>query len=407
MNNQPTFRPAGSPRTAIVVACIAIFFVGIGVGRVISSTSDAGIALDRAIRTIAGLQPGNASVSDVVSLIQSKYVKRPVEPSVLLNGAIEGLVDSLRDPYSYYLNPSDAKTFDDELNGTFDGIGAELGIRDDRILVIAPLPDTPAERAGLRTGDVLLKIDGTPTDNMTLDDAVRRIRGPRGTDVVLVIVSGDEEPREIRVTRQNIQVKSVTLTFKEVEQGSIAVIAISNFSQTSASEFTKVRNDILLKQPAGIVLDLRNNSGGYLESAVNIAEEFIPDGAVVIEDYGNGKRETINADGDALLARFPLVVLINGGTASAAEILAGALEDRLNSKTIGEQSFGKGSVQELERLTDGSTLKLTVAHWLTPNGRSIDSEGLTPSVQVPLTADDVNADRDPQLDRALQTVTSK
>lgn len=407
MNNQTPIRTGSSPRYAIIVGCTVLFLLGIAVGRIIPATTDAGAALDKAIRTIAGLQPGSASVSDVVELIQSKYVKRPVESTVLLNGAIEGLVGSLRDPYSYYLNPSDAKQFDAELNGTFDGIGAEMGIRNERIVIIAPLPDTPAEKAGLRTGDIVLTIDGTPTDAMTLDDAVRRIRGPRGTDVVLRVASGNEEPKEIRVTRQNIQVQSVAVAFKTVGQKSVAIISISNFSQTSASEFAKVRNEVLLNKTDSIVLDLRNNSGGYLEASVRIAEEFIAQGPVVIEDYGNGKRETINAKGDAPLARYPLIVLINGGTASAAEILAGALEDRLNAKTVGEQSFGKGSVQELDRLSDGSTLKLTVAHWLTPGNRSIDSQGLAPSVVIPMTVEDFNADRDPQLDHAFTLVTQQ
>lgn len=407
MNSQFPPRANDNSRATIVLACISIFVLGIGIGRTIPSSSQAGRALDAAVQKISGLQPnGSTAFSDVLGLIQTKYVKRPVNPSVLLNGAIDGLVGSLQDPYTYYLNPTDTQQFNDELNGTFDGIGAEMGVRNGKIVIIAPLPGTPAEKAGLRNGDAVVKIDDALTDGMTLDEAVRRIRGPRGSDVVLRVVRGTDKPQDVRVTRENIQIKSVTATFAQHKGRTVATVAISNFSQSSASEFASARNDILVRQPEGIILDLRNNSGGYLEAAVQIAEEFIASGPIVIEDYGNGKRETINAQGNAPLARFPVVVLLNGGTASASEILAGALEDRLQAKTVGEQSFGKGSVQELEKLSGGATLKLTIAHWLTPNGRSIDQVGLQPSISIPLTEDDVNANRDPQRDKALELLTT-
>lgn len=388
---------------------VVVFIVGIAVGSVVSSDIGRQTAIESAIHRITGIT--SKTDLDIFvqawNLIQSRSVKRPIDTATLVQGATEGLVHSLDDPYSYYLNPDDAQAFDDELNGQFDGIGAELGQKNDKIVVIAPMSGTPAEKEGLRAGDVIKKIDDVSTDGMTLDTAVQHIRGPEGTTVALTIARNDEPDRTVILTRSKIQLKSVSLSYRTSHDASIAVIAISSFTQTTGNECDQAIHDITLRQPKGIVVDVRNNSGGYLDAAVKVADAFIENGPVVIEDFGNGQRDVTNADGTAPLSQYPVVVLINGGTASAAEILAGALEDRMTAVTIGEQSFGKGSVQELETLDDGSTLKLTVAHWLTANGRSIDGTGLTPSIPVALTESDVAAQRDPQMDAALDALGSR
>ncbi len=396
-------------RIRLGVIVTTVFVVGVIVGASITANAGKATTIESALRKVTGIK--SKTDLDVLAqawnLINSKYVKRPVDISTLVKGATAGLVQSLGDPYSYYLDPTDAQTFDNELNGKFDGIGAELGQKDGKTVIIAPLSGTPAEKAGLRAGDVIQEIDGTSTNGMTLDVAVQHIRGPEGTSVTLTIVRGTDPAKKISVTRSQIQLKSVTLSYKTIKSATIAVITITSFAQTTGNEFAQAVHDITLRQPKGIVVDLRNNSGGYLDAAVSVADAFIESGPVVTEDFGNGKKDVTSADGTATLSHYHVAILMNGGTASAAEILAGALEDRVAAVTIGEKSFGKGSVQELETLDDGSTLKMTVAHWLTANGRSIDGTGLTPQIPIPLTEADATAQKDPQMQSALDNISAR
>lgn len=340
---------------------------------------------------------------DAWNLVQSRYVGRPVDNATLVRGAVDGLVTSLDDPYSFFLPPAAADSFQDEINGKFQGIGAELGQKDGRTVIIAPLPDTPAERSGLQAGDVIVKVDDQVTDGQTLDEVVRRIRGAEGTSVKLEISRSNEPAIILNITRAKIQVKSVKLEYRETSGKQIGLIKISSFTQTTASEFSSAVQSILLKQPAGLIIDLRNNPGGYLDAAVDVADAFLVDGAILIEDYGNSRTNTVSADDAAPLAGMRTVVLVDEGSASAAEILAGALRDRLQAPLIGEKTFGKGSVQEIEDLPDGSTLKLTVAHWLTPNGTSIDKTGLQPDLVI--VGSETPAETDPQLDAALERLS--
>ncbi|MBI4090052.1 MAG: S41 family peptidase, partial [Candidatus Kerfeldbacteria bacterium] len=350
------------------------------------------------------LSPGTdtSSLSRTWELIQSRFVNRPVESTQLVRGAIEGMVNGLGDPYSFYLDPDEATAFDEEINGKFEGIGAELGLKDGRIVIIAPLPETPAERAGLRAQDAIVLIDGTPTESMSLEQAVSRIRGPDGTNVTLTLSRGDQ-PLTVTIRRQRIQVKSVRLDYRTANSRTVGLVTISSFTQSSAQEFEAVVQDLLVKQPAGLVLDLRNNTGGYLDAAVDVADAFLRDGTIVIEDFGDGQQDRTLADPEAPLESYRLAVLINGGTASAAEILAGALSERRQAPLVGERSFGKGSVQEIQDLPDRSTVKLTVAHWLTPNGRSIDGVGIDPTEPV-ASSTNPGDEVDQQLDRALAIV---
>jgi carboxyl-terminal processing protease len=336
---------------------------------------------------------------EVWSLVQKNYVHQPVTDTKLFYGALSGLVFALDDPYSVFFDPEMAEKFQQELEGTFSGIGAELGIKERQLTIIAPLPDTPAARAGLKAGDKILLIDGKETTEMALDYAVSLIRGQEGTEVTLTIWrEGWERPQDFKITRGKIEIASVKWEMK----GDIAYIEINHFNEDTSGRFNQAVNELITKNPKGLVLDLRNNPGGFLSTAVEVAGEWIEKNVVVIEQRDDGEKNEEKSDGLARLQGLKTVVLINEGSASASEIVAGALQDYGKATLVGKKTFGKGSVQNLEPLSDGSAVKITVAEWLTPKGRHIDKEGITPDVEVDLTEDDYNANRDPQLDKAIE-----
>ncbi|MDD5464632.1 MAG: S41 family peptidase, partial [Candidatus Moranbacteria bacterium] len=277
--------------------------------------------------------------------------------------------------------------------------GAEIGNKNNQIVIIAPLADTPAQKAGLKAGDLLLKIDNQDTQGMTISDAVSKIKGPKGTEVTLTISRpGEFDSKEFKITRDTIVIKSVSFEMKD----NIAYVKISSFMDTTTSEFKKTVIDILAKNPKGIVLDLRDNPGGYLDSAVDVSSEFIEDGTILIEETKGGKQDKYSAKGDARLKDLKMVVLVNGGSASASEIVAGAMKDNKRAQIVGEKTFGKGTVQDYDQLPMGTSIKITIAKWLTPNGTSINEHGITPDIEVKLSDDDRNANRDPQLQKALE-----
>jgi len=333
----------------------------------------------------------------------------------MIYGAISGMVNSLGDPYTTFFSPQDSKKFLEDVSGSFEGVGMEIGSKKGQLQVIAPLDGTPAQRAGLRAGDKILKIDGTSTADLSVEEAVNFIRGPRGSEVTLTIIRNSwDASKDFKITRDVIQVPSLSWKLMPVtgktgagtEQ--IAYIKIDQFSETAASDFSKAALEIINSPAKKIVLDLRNNPGGYLEVSQNIAGWFLAEGqTVTVEDFGGKQPQNYyKAQGSAKFVNYPIVVLMNEGTASAAEILAGALRDNRQIKLIGEKSFGKGSVQELKDLTGGSTLKVTIAHWLTPKGNLIADKGLDPDVTVKMTEDDYSNNRDPQLDKALEMIKS-
>jgi len=337
-------------------------------------------------------------------IVQNKYVGRPVDERNLFYGEMSGLVASLQDPYSVFFNPDLTQAFNQEISGTFDGIGIEIGIKKNQLVVIAPLPDSPAEKTGILAGDKIMKIDSVDTNTITIDTAVNLIRGKEGTTVNLLIErEGENEPLSFTVTREVIKVQSITW---EIIDSNIAYLKISHFNEDTEKNFQKAINEIILKEPKGIILDLRNNPGGYLDVAIDITGSFVEkEKIVVIEDYGDGRRTEYKSDDGGSLSNYPVVVLVNNGSASASEIMAGALQDYGVATIVGEQTFGKGSVQELTEFSDGSSLKLSVAKWLTPTGRSINEEGIKPDVEVKLSEDDYNSDRDPQLEKAIEILT--
>jgi carboxyl-terminal processing protease len=338
--------------------------------------------------------------------LKKNYVdQKSLEDKKLFYGALRGMVGAAGDPYTVFMDPVIAQDFSDDLAGTFEGIGAEIGIKKDALMVIAPLPDMPAEKAGIMAGDRIIAIDGKASQGLSVDEAVNKIRGPKGTSVTLLIFrEGFDAPKEYKLLRSKIIVKSVRT---ELRKDNIFVITIRSFNDDTLGLFDKAASEAALKNPAGIILDLRNNPGGYLDTAVEMASEWIEEGPVVIEKFSDTEKNDYLARGRARLKNFKTAVLINQGSASASEIVAGALQDAKKGKVIGEKSFGKGSVQTLENFSDGSSLKVTVAKWLTPLGKSINEEGITPDVPVAFTNDDYNADRDPQIDAAVKWISGK
>jgi carboxyl-terminal processing protease len=340
--------------------------------------------------------------------IEQKFVNRgDLDVQKMIYGAISGMVDSLGDPYTVFFPPEEAKMFKEDVKGTFEGVGMEIGVRNEQLQIIAPIEGTPAQEAGLRAGDKILEINGTSTTGMTSDAAASMIRGDKGTQVTLKIMrEGWEEAKVFVLTRAVISVPSLKLEFKETDSGEkIAYISLYQFSASASYDFSSAAIDILNSDAKKIILDLRDNPGGYLEVSQQIAGWFLPQGEVVVtEDFGDGKtasREYLSS-GPSNLSDYKVVVLINGGSASAAEILAGALRDNLKVQLVGEKSFGKGSVQELSDLGDGSSLKITVAKWLTPAGNFITDVGLEPDVKVLMTDEDYDNGKDPQLDKAIE-----
>ena len=297
---------------------------------------------------------------DAWARLQEKYVNRSsFESQKMVYGAISGMVKSLGDPYTVFMPPEDTKKFTDDVKGSFSGIGAEIGMRKDVLTVIAPLEDSPAKRAGLLAGDKILKIDDKITSDLALDEAISLIRGEQGIDVVLTIFrDGLNDPKEYKIRRDVIKVPILKYELKDVGDKKVAYIQLFQFTETASDEFKKTVNQILGSSAQGIVLDLRNNPGGYLEVSVDIASWFLDKGQLVVsEDFGNGKKNEHKSFGYDKLAGYSLVVLVNQGSASASEILAGALRDNLGVKLVGEKSFGKGSVQQLEELRGGSRLR--------------------------------------------------
>ena len=341
--------------------------------------------------------------------LQEKFVSpEKIDKTTILNGAIAGMVRSLGDPYTVFLDKDDSKKFLEDVSGQFEGIGIEIGEKNGQLQVISPLEGTPAKAAGLRAGDKILKINSKFTTAMSIDEAVNAIRGSKGTKVTLTMFrDGWRDSKDISITRAVIEIPSLKLEFKELpNHQKVAYIRMYEFSENLSSEFAKAAQEILNSDAKSIVLDLRDNPGGYLEVSQDIAGWLLKKNqTVVIEDYGkNQPQNPYTSTGNAALADYPMVVLINKGSASASEILAGALRDDRNIQLIGEKSFGKGSIQELEKLPGGAVLKVTIAHWLTPKGTLIAEKGLEPDVKVELTDDDYAKNKDPQLDKALEIV---
>lgn len=319
----------------------------------------------------------------------------------MLYGAISGMVSSLGDPYTVFLTPEESRKLTEDLSGEFEGIGAELSMKDGKIIIVAPLSGLPAEKSGLKSGDVILEIDGGLTVGLSVDAAVDKIRGAAGSVVELKILrEGSSAPLEFSITREKISVPSVKLEYKTSGNKKIAVLKISQFGDDTQNLLSQFAKEIVSSKANGIVVDLRDDPGGYLDTAISASSLFLENGKiVVIESDKDGSKKEYKSSGEAILKNLPIVILVNGGSASASEIFAGALKDNGRAKLVGEKTFGKGSVQEIEPLLGGSSLKVTIAKWLTPSGTEINKVGITPEFVV---ADSDDPNSDPQLDKALE-----
>lgn len=337
-----------------------------------------------------------ALLTEAWDTLREAHVHQPVDEQRAAYGAIKGLTESFDDPYTVFFTPEEAETFQQEIEGSFEGIGTEIGMQDEQLIIIAPIAESPAERAGLKAGDAILAIDGETTMGISLDTAVERIRGTQGTAVVLTIQREGAEPSETSITRETITLKSVFLSYP---REGIALLRVSYFGPETAEDMLKIANKVRLESTRALVLDLRSNPGGYLDAAIDVASVFLPRGTTVVYEQdaqGNDTAELSN--NDPILPEIPVVVLVDRGSASASEIVAGALQDAKRATLVGEKTFGKGTVQELRQLSDGSDLKITVARWLTPNKRLIDKEGIEPDVAV----ETVNGEPDEPLQKALE-----
>ena len=390
--------------TALLVAALLAsgFALGFRYGKMFPQT----ITVNEISGTSSG-QPGAVNFGtfwqawDTINKNYLKASKTSAQDKVY--GAISGLVGSLKDPYSVFLSPKDNDKFQEDVQGNFGGIGAEIGIKKNQLVIIAPLKDTPASRIGLKAGDMILSINSTSTDGMTVDEAVRLIRGPKNTQVTLAILREEwEKPKDFKITRETITIPTLDFTMKDEN---IAYVQLYTFNANADYLFYNAVSKAISGGAKGMILDLRNNPGGYLGVAVDLGGWFFPKNTLIVkEESRNGDVEELRASGNAALADLPVVVLINGGSASASEILAGALRDNRKIKLIGEKSFGKGTVQQLIPLSDDSTIKLTIAHWVLPSGKILDNGGLEPDIEVKITDDDIENKKDPQLDRAIEVI---
>jgi carboxyl-terminal processing protease len=395
--------------TLAILLVVAAFFSGLQIGKRDLSV----IPLEAGIFSIFGTsaKPDNeadlAEFWRVWNLMDEKFVatKATSTPDSLekVRGAIAGLVDSFGDPYTVYMPPSDAEKFNEDIAGNFSGVGMEVGLRNDLVTVIAPLPETPAEAAGVRSGDIIVKIDGQSTENMTVDEAVSLIRGEEGTEVNLTIYrEGQPEFMEKKIVRAVINIP----TLDTEVSGDVFIIKLYSFNALAESKMRSAIDEYERGGYKKMVLDLRGNPGGFLESAVTIAGYFLPAGKVVVrENFGEGKEEKVyRSQGQRITDLDPdsFVILIDGGSASASEILSGALSEHKVATTIGQTTFGKGSVQELVDLPGDAALKVTIARWLTPEGVSFSEGGLEPIVAIENKLEDIEAGKDPQKEAALK-----
>lgn len=391
-------KPRKGKRVGKAVGLVLLFAAGLFVGRyVVPAREFASQPLQFVAVEEGQRQLVFPTFWEAWDLLHEKFIN-PLDDKKLFYGAVRGLVSATGDPYTAFSDPTETKQFEENLGGSFSGIGVEIGLRDGAVTVIAPLTGSPAELAGTRVGDIVTAIDGKPIGpEETLDEVVNRIRGPKGQAVILTVIhQGERQTTDISIVRDTISIESVHSTI----ENDIALLKITSFNGDTSDRFKAAAQQAARAQVKGVILDLRNNPGGFLESAVEISSVFLPPNTIVVSEKGDQDHE-YRSKGQPALANIPIVVLVNGGSASASEIVAGALRDQLHAKLIGEKTFGKGSVQEFKKLSDGSSLRVTVAKWFTPTGHSIADAGLEPDIEI---TDDRATPADEQLDRARHEI---
>lgn len=414
-----------------ILVCLSIFVFGFGLGGKVNngSATTNNYPLINSSGSQSLEKPDLSLFWDVWGRVTHDFIdKKAIDPQKMINGAISGMVSSLGDPYTVFLTPEQNKETKEELGGSFDGIGAQLGIKDKKIVVISPISGTPAEKAGLRPNDWIVKIDDKETFDLTLPEAVSKIRGKKGTKVKLSIYRAlpkdtssetsasasavpsyntEEKPMDFEIVRDTILIKSVELDYKDAKNGKkVAHLKLLRFGDDTNGEWNNAVSEVVAKyksgQIGGLILDVRNNPGGYLSGSSYIGSEFLKGGNVVLVENSSGDKKPYPVERVGKLIDIPLVVLINEGSASASEIVAGALQDRGRAKLVGTKSFGKGSVQEVQELSGGAGLHITTSKWLLPSGKWINGTGLMPD--YPVEMNDKNPEADPQLDKALEVL---
>lgn len=355
-----------------------------------------------------GEQPKNVDYSllwRAIDIVSKKYIDRGnIDQEKVLYGAIQGAVSAAGDEYTQFFDPKTLADFKTELQGSFSGIGAEIGKKNNNIVIVAPLEGSPAEGAGILAKDIIIKVNGENVVDLSVDETVSKIRGPEGSEVTLNLYrEGKPAAFDVKIVRQKIEIKSVKTSYKEVNGKKIGIITLSRFGDDTKDLFDAGVNEVNSKNISGLIVDLRNNPGGYLDTSVEIASDWLEKGKLVVKEEHSEKEATLfNSNGSNRLGKYKTIVLINGGSASASEILAGALRDNNKATLLGEKSFGKGSVQELVPLSDNMAVKVTIAKWITPGGKNLNHDGLNPDIEVKISEEDIAAEKDPQLNRALE-----
>lgn len=346
-----------------------------------------------------------ALIEEAWQVIMENYVDSDeIDQETLSHGAIKGMVEALDDPFSTFYDPESYELSQERLENSFGGIGAEVTLVEGQVTVLTPIQGAPAEKAGIRAKDKILKVDGNSTEGMSLDEAVARIRGEPGTQVVLTILhEGEDEPVEITITRDVIKLESVLY---ELLPDNMTHVKITKFTSITGSDLKSTLREVIANSTSGIILDLRNNPGGILSSAVTVASQFLDDGIVLYSIDNEEKKDVWDIEGGGLATDQPLVILVNGASASASEVVSGAIQDYQRGYVIGTTTYGKGSVNIYKELSDGSALYITIEHWFTPNGRQIQGEGIVPDEIVEITVEDIEQGIDPQLNRAIEFLKS-
>jgi len=338
--------------------------------------------------------------------VLDQYVDQPVDQTIMMRGAISGMLESLGDPHTSYMDPEMFRQQNTPLQGEYEGIGAWVDVTGEYVIIISPMPGSPAEKQGLKPDDQVIAVDGEDMAGVEGNLVLRKILGEAGTDVTLTIFrSSTNETFDVTITRQKITIPSVT---GEMLENNIAYVQLINFGDKTHQDLRNILKDLLRQKPVGIILDLRNNGGGYLNTAIDVASEFVKDSPIMYEEFGDGERITYKAKPNGLATEIPLVVLINEGTASASEITAGAIQDYDRGVLVGKTSYGKGSVQNWVTLqNDQGAIRVTIARWLTPDERQINEVGLTPDYEVEITEEDIQAERDTQLEKAIELLLNE
>ena len=344
-------------------------------------------------------------------IVHDQYVDQPVDDETMMRGAIQGMLESLGDQHTSYMDPDQYRQANIPLEGEYEGIGAWVDPSGDYLTIVSPMPDSPAEKVGLKPGDEIIAVDGEDMTGIDGNLVIRRVLGPAGSKVTLTVrrksdqEGADPNVFDVEVERAHIVVPSVD---SKMLDGNIAYVQLFTFGDSTTQELRSALKDLKAQNPKGLILDLRNNGGGALKTAIEVGSEFVGDGVIMYEEYGDGTRDTYQALPGGLATEIPLVVLINEGTASASEIVAGAIQDHGRGQLVGVTSFGKGSVQNWIPLKNNEgAVRVTIARWLTPNGRTIHEIGLTPDVEVKMPEDATSTGADPQLDKAVELLTNK